>query len=67
MSYSYLGLEWTCVGIPKGSILGYFGMFYEIQFYSYAFNHELTVFDRLIDAPMWNYCEIDMRVKSSFI
>ena len=53
-------LEWTCVGISKRLILGYFGLFYEIQFCLHAFNHELTVFDGSIDVLMQNYCEVDM-------
>ena len=41
------------------NFLGYFGLFYEIPLFSYAFNHELIVFDGPIDAPMLNCYEIN--------
>ena len=54
------GLKRTCVEIPEDQFLGYFGLFYEIQFHSCVFNHGLIVFDGSIGVPMRNYFEIGM-------
>ena len=53
------GLEWTCVGIPRGSIFGLFWGVYEFN-YVFMFNRGLSVFDEPIGVLLRVCCRIDV-------
>ena len=49
------------IGLEFGMVRKFYDvslLFYEIQFFSHAFDCELTMFDGLIDVPMRNCYEI---------